>query len=85
MATKSLIEPPGSTGSPGREELIKQYGCGPVHLAGTEAGLYERHILFDDVVDPAAAGPRQRFEAFASSVRDILSQREQHSRYAAGA
>src|SRR5262245_20960763 len=75
MATKSLIEPPGSTGSPGREELIKQYGCGPVHLAGTEAGLYERHILFDDVVDPAAAGPRQRFEAFASSVRDILSQR----------
>jgi starch phosphorylase len=31
--------------------------------------------MFDDVVAPAAAGPRERFEAFARSVRDILSQR----------
>ena len=37
--------------------------------------LYERHLLFDNVVDPAAAGPRERFEAVARSVRDILSQR----------
>jgi starch phosphorylase len=56
-------------------KLRSQYGCGPVQFAGTDNGLYERHLLFDSVVDPAAAGPHQRFEAFARSVRDILSQR----------
>jgi glycogen phosphorylase len=55
--------------------LRRQYGCGPVKFAGGEDALYERHLLFDDVVHPAAAGPRERFEAVARSVRDILSQR----------
>src|ERR1700757_4919622 len=55
--------------------LRQQYGCGPVEFAGTEDGLYERHLLFDDVVHPSAAGPREQFEASARSVRDILSQR----------
>jgi glycogen phosphorylase len=36
---------------------------------------YERHLVFDKVVDPEAAGPRERFEALARSVRDVLSQR----------
>jgi starch phosphorylase len=31
--------------------------------------------MFDNVVDPSRVGPRQRFEAIARSVRDILSQR----------
>ena len=31
--------------------------------------------MFDDVVDPAEAGPRERYEAVARSVRDVLSQR----------
>ena len=60
---------------PGLDRLRERYGCGPVRLAGTEAALYERHLLFDDVVDPAAAGPRERYEAVARSVRDILSRR----------
>jgi glycogen phosphorylase len=34
---------------------------------------YERHLVFDKVVDPAAAGPREQFEAFARAVRDFLS------------
>jgi starch phosphorylase len=38
-------------------------------------GLYDRHLLFDNAVDPASAGFRERFEALARSVRDILSQR----------
>ena len=63
------------SGKPDLDRLLKQYGCGPVRLAGTEAALYERHLLFDNVVDPAAAGPRERYEAVARSVRDILSQR----------
>jgi starch phosphorylase len=56
-------------------ELRRQYGCGPVEFAGTDEALYERHLLFDNVVRLTAVGPRERFEAFARSVRDVLSQR----------
>src|SRR5271167_1330579 len=52
-----------------------QYGCGPVQFAGTSEALYERHLLFDSGVDLSAATARDRFEALARSVRDILSQR----------
>ena len=55
--------------------LRRQYGCGPVELTGDADALYDRHLLFDNVADPATAGPRQRYEALARSVRDILSQR----------
>ena len=56
-------------------KLRKQYGVGPIHLTGTESALYERHLLFDNVVDLTVADARERFEAVAHSVRDILSQR----------
>jgi starch phosphorylase len=56
-------------------KLRSQYGSDQVDLAGTENALYERHLVFDNVIDLAAAGPRERFEAIARSVRDILSQR----------
>jgi starch phosphorylase len=56
-------------------ELLIRYGCGPIRFSGHDDALYERHLLFDDVVAPEAAGPRQRFEAAARSVRDVLSQR----------
>ena len=56
-------------------ELLERYGCGPVCFGGTDETLYERHLLFDDVVAVSEAGPRQRFEALARSVRDVLSQR----------
>ena len=59
----------------GIKELLKQYECGPIQLAGKNNALYERHLMFDAVIDPAAVGPRERFEAIARSVRDILSQR----------
>ena len=57
------------------EKLIARYGCGPVHFSGTDEALYERHLLFDSGVDPVAATARDRFEALARSVRDVLSQR----------
>src|SRR5262245_57923520 len=57
------------------DALRRQYGSGPVQLTGTPDALYDRHLLFDNVADPATAGPRQRYEALARSVRDILSQR----------
>jgi len=55
--------------------LLEQYGCGPIRFSGTNDGLYERHLLFDDVVAPSAAGAHERFKAAARSVRDVLSQR----------
>jgi len=55
--------------------LRRQYGCGPVELTGPADGLYERHLLFDNVIDPPAASARDRYEAFARSTRDVLSQR----------
>ena len=55
-------------------KLLKQYGCGPIPLIGVD-GLYDRHLLFDNIKDPAAVPTRERYEAFARSVRDVLSQR----------
>ena len=75
MRTKEKSAPASSAGSDGLAKLREQYGCGPVDLTGTDNALYERHLLFDNVVQPSAAGFRERFEAFARSVRDILSQR----------
>jgi starch phosphorylase len=47
----------------------------PVQLFGTTNGLYERHLLYDNVIERAAADSRDRFEAFARAVRDVLSHR----------
>jgi glycogen phosphorylase len=55
--------------------LRRQYGCGPIELTGNPDALYERHLFFDNVIDPAATTARERYEAFAHSVRDVLSQR----------
>ncbi len=57
------------------QELLTRYGCGPIRFSGRDDALYERHLLFDDVVAPEEAGSRERFEAAARSVRDVLSQR----------
>jgi glycogen phosphorylase len=62
-------------GEGGTTKLLERYGCGPVAFTGTGDALYERHLLFDNVVEPRAAGPRERYEAVARSVRDVLSQR----------
>src|SRR5262245_8261156 len=57
------------------EKLLEQYGCGPIQFTGTNDALYDRHLMFDGIVDPAAVGPRERYEAAARAVRDVLSQR----------
>ena len=60
---------------------MEQYGCGPIKFTGSGDALYERHLMFDDVVDPAEVGPRERYEAIARSVRDVLSQRWQRTEH----
>jgi glycogen phosphorylase len=60
---------------PQLQKLLEQYGCGPIRFTGTADALYERHLLFDSVMDPAGVRPRQRYEAVARSLRDVLAQR----------
>jgi starch phosphorylase len=59
----------------GLKEVQRRYGCGPVEFYGTDDALYERHLVFDAVIDLQEAGPREQFEALAHSIRDIISQR----------
>jgi len=59
----------------GHARVLEEYGLGSVSFAGAPDALYERHLLFDTGLDPESAGLRERFEALARSVRDVLSQR----------
>jgi starch phosphorylase len=47
----------------------------PMPAARIDKALYERHLLLDKVVELAGASPRERFEAFALAVREVLAQR----------
>ncbi|MGE5344959.1 MAG: glycogen/starch/alpha-glucan phosphorylase [Acidithiobacillales bacterium] len=75
MSTRKPEPSPGKRTSRVSAELLARYGCGPIPLAGTANGFYERHLVFDNAVALPTAGPRQRFEAFAHAIRDILTQR----------
>jgi starch phosphorylase len=80
MSTKSVARPsakvvPMSKSAANVAELLQQYGCGPIPFVGTENAFYERHLVFDRVIDPKVATARERFEAFSRSIRDILAQR----------
>jgi starch phosphorylase len=77
--TENRFDSARPTESNQRSKFIEQYGCGPVQLTGTNDALYERHLVFDNVMDVAAIGARERFEAVARSVRDVLSQRWIHT------
>src|SRR5262245_34979235 len=54
---------------------VEPYEHVPVHLLGGNNVLFERHLLYDRVVERSAADSRDRFEAFGRAVRDILSHR----------
>ena len=77
--TQQIPVPPASSASDDMSKLIQRYDCGPIPFAGTDSAFYERHLVFDNIIELLAAGPRERFEAFARSVRDIMSQRWVHT------
>src|SRR5882757_5852895 len=52
---------------------LRRFEHGPFRFH--EPDLYDRHLMFDSGVDTTVAGPRERFEALARSIRDILMQR----------
>jgi len=47
----------------------------PPAFAGGDDAFYERHFVLDKVISPQASSPRDRFEAFARSVRDVFAPR----------
>jgi starch phosphorylase len=75
MSTKSIPVTSKQSGSDHLSKLLAQYGCGPIQFSGVSDALYERHLLFDRVIDPAETTAREHYEACARSIRDILSQR----------
>jgi starch phosphorylase len=62
-----------------RTEILKHLSCGPVEFTGDKNALYERHLTFDHIVPLDQATPRDKFEAVARSLRDLLSQRWIHT------
>src|SRR5208283_3188311 len=81
MSIETVVRPKSSTVLPIQDRsalvarLLDQYGCGPIQFVGTENAFYERHLIFDRVINPKVARARERFEAFSRSIRDILAQR----------
>src|SRR5204863_3435242 len=66
---------PGATGMalPKTADPLERYQCGPLRF--TDPDLYDRRLIFDHITSADQASPRERFEALAWSVRDLLAQR----------
>src|SRR5262245_54844638 len=55
---------------------LKQYECGAFHFTDkADHDYYDRHLVFDHAVSLEHASQRERFEAVARSLRDLLTQR----------
>jgi starch phosphorylase len=61
--------------SPAASEILQQYGVGSTRFAGSPDALYERHLKFDNIVEPESSDSRERYEAAARAMRDILASR----------
>jgi starch phosphorylase len=48
---------------------------GDVQFHGDPNSHYDRHLVFDYAIDPELATPRERYEAIARSLRDVLALR----------
>src|ERR1700720_4590768 len=75
MSTTQTIQASMTEEDQSTPKILEQYSRGPIRFAGSDSGLYERHLLFDNAIGMAGADARDRFEAFARSGRDVLSQR----------
>ena len=75
MSANSLPVVSKAAGAESLAKLASQYGIGPNDFANALQGLYARHLMLDNGVDPGVTNAREHYEAFARSVRDLLSQR----------
>src|SRR5262252_4705768 len=58
-----------------KEDLSAYLNRSGIQFSDGAHGLYERHVTFDQVIPETRVTARDRFEAVARSVRDVLSQR----------
>jgi glycogen phosphorylase len=56
-------------------QVLERYGLGSARFAGAPDALYERRLKLDNVVEPESSDARERYEAAARAVRDVLSER----------
>ena len=70
--------------SPDAAALLKSYAISAALFSGAPDALYERHLKYDNIVEPDTANTRERYKAAARAVRDILSDRwlRTHKTYA---
>ncbi len=72
----SIIKPRDLDSAPKKPpstDKVLQYECGPLRLRGFQH--YERRLMFDHAVSMENASQRERFEALARVLRDLLTQR----------
>jgi starch phosphorylase len=72
-STQRLVKTGKSDSKQTGSELIALYQRGP--LSFTDTYNYDRHVVFDHAVAMEAASSRERFEAVARVLRDLLTQR----------
>jgi glycogen phosphorylase len=75
MSSEKMAAISKLNGSENLAKLAAQYGISPTDFASALHTLYQRHLTFDNDKDPDATNDREHYEAFARSVRDILTQR----------
>ena len=70
--------------TPDPAALLKGYAISAALFSGSPDALYERHLKYDNIVEPETANTRERYKAAARAVRDILSDRwlRTHKTYA---
>ena len=61
--------------SPDAAALLRNYAISAALFSGSPDALYERHLKYDNIVEPDTANTRERYKAAARAVRDILSDR----------
>src|SRR5437588_1615236 len=72
---RTVSSPSTKTKADGMTEILKQYECGPVPLERDPDAAFRRHLVFDHMVEPEKASTRQKFQAVARALRDLLAQR----------
>lgn len=75
VAPKSAKVVPMATKPDNTSEILQRYGGNAFQFVDEKGAIYERHLVFDRAIDPKVASARERFEALAHSIRDILAQR----------
>src|SRR5262245_24615940 len=76
MATKKKSAPTLATSHGDSAVALEQYENGALRFTDREDfDEYDRHLVFDHAVAEQEADQRERFEAVARSLRDLLTQR----------